>query len=179
MALLDQVLGYLVNQSQSQPPSQTRSAPMAAPAEQAESSLSPVAKGVLLVLAAKAWQAYKAHRADSAAPVSSSAGHGFHGLGGLMAMLGGATALRSLMGRFEDSGLGEQAQSWVGHGANAPIGADQVETAVGGRTLEELASRFGVSIDQLKSELAAALPQGVDQLTPQGRLPSDSDLQKL
>jgi len=179
MALLDQVFGHLLNPSQPQPPQQAQAPRINAPAQADGAGLSPIAKGVMLVLAAKAWQAYSAHRAESAAPSASMSGRGFHGLGGLMAMLGGATALRSLMDRFEQSGLSEQAQSWIGQGDNAPIEADQVESAIGGRALEELAARFGVPISQLKSELAAALPQGVDQLTPQGRLPSDSDLARL
>jgi len=182
MALLDQVLGYLANQSQSQPQSQAQfGAPMQAPAssqQSAPSGLSPIAKGVMLVLAAKAWQAYSSQRANSAAS-PSQASQGASGLGGLVGMLGGATALSSLLGRFEQTGFSEQARSWIGQGDNAPIGADQVETAIGGGTLEELASRFQIPVDLLKSELAATLPQGVDQLTPQGRLPSDSDLARL
>ena len=181
MALLDQVLGYLGNQPQPKPPMQPQSPPMGAGSvdQPSISGLSPIAKGLMLVLAAKAWQAYSTHRANSGLANERQPGHGFHGLGGLMALLGGATALRSLMARFEQSGMGEQAHSWIGHGDNAPIKADQVETAVGGGALDELVARFGIPLEQLKSELAAALPQAVDQLTPQGRLPSDADLQKL
>ncbi len=175
MALLDQVMGYLVNQSQSAAATQT-------PASSSQSSapnLSPIAKSVMLVLAAKAWQAYSSQRASNAGATTPETVQASHGLGGLMAMLGGATALRSLMGRFEQSGFTDQANSWIGHGDNAPLQAEQVETAVGGGTLEELAKRFQIPVEQLKSELASALPQAVDHLTPQGRLPSDADLAKL
>ncbi len=188
MALLDQVLGYVVNQSQAGVPAQTQ-----APASTQQSglpNLSPVAKGVMLVLAAKAWQAYTAQRAaGGAAPAVASQSSGnigsfgagglLGGLAGMIGGLGGAGALSGLMRQFEQTGFGEHARSWIGGGENEPIAPEQVETVLGGQTLNELAKRFQIPIDQLKTELAAALPQAVDQLTPQGKLPSDAELAKL
>ena len=189
MALLEQVLGYVVNQSQAGVPAQTQ-----APASTQQGgmpSLSPVAKGVMLVLAAKAWQAYSAQRAAAgAAPAQASApasgGIGSFGAGGLLGGLagmigglGGAGALGGLMRQFEQTGFGEHARSWIGGGENEPIAPEQVETVLGGQTLNELAKRFQIPIEQLKTELAAALPEAVDQLTPRGKLPSDADLAKL
>ena len=195
MALLEQVLGYVVNQSQAGAPAQSH-AQMPASAQQAGQqgglpNLSPVAKGVMLVLAAKAWQAYSSQRAaggaaPAAAAAQSSGGIGSFGagslLGGLAGMiggLGGAGALGGLMRQFEQTGFGEHARSWIGGGENEPIQPEQVETVLGGQTLNELAKRFQSPIDQLKTELAAALPEAVDQLTPRGKLPSDADLAKL
>jgi len=194
MALLEQVLGYVVNQSQAGAPAQSH-AQMPASAQQAGQqgglpNLSPVAKGVMLVLAAKAWQAYSSQRAAGgaapAAAAQSSGGIGSFGagslLGGLAGMiggLGGAGALGGLMRQFEQTGFGELARSWIGGGENEPIEPEQVETVLGGQTLNELAKRFQIPIDQLKTELAAALPEAVDQLTPRGKLPSDADLAKL
>ena len=153
-------------------------------------NLSPIAKGVMLVLAAKAWQAYSSQRAAGgaapAAAAQSSGGIGSFGagslLGGLAGMiggLGGAGALGGLMRQFEQTGFGEHARSWIGGGENEPIEPEQVETVLGGQTLNELAKRFQIPIDQLKTELAAALPEAVDHLTPRGKLPSDADLAKL
>ena len=192
MALLEQVLGYVVNQSQAGVPAQTQ-AP--SPAQQAGQqgglpNLSPVVKGVMLVLAAKAWQAYSTQRAAGgaapAAAAQSSGGIGSFGagslLGGLAGMiggLGGAGALSGLMRQFEQTGFGEHARSWISGGENEPIEPEQVETVLGGQTINELARRFQIPIEQLKTELAAALPEAVDQLTPRGKLPSDADLAKL
>ena len=186
MALLDQVLGYVVNQSQSGASAQAQ-----APAGTSQSGtpgLSPVAKGVMLVLAAKAWQAYTAQRVASASDSAPSASGGIGafgagsllgGLAGMVGGLGGAGALGGLMRQFEQTGFGEHARSWVGGGENEPIAPEQVETVLGGQTLNELARRFQIPVDQLKAELATALPQAVDQLTPGGKLPSDADLAKL
>jgi hypothetical protein len=192
MALLEQVLGYVVNQSQAGVPAQTQASASAQQAGQQGGmpNLSPIAKGVMLVLAAKAWQAYSAQRAASgaapAAAAQSSEGIGSFGagslLGGLAGMiggLGGAGALGGLMRQFEQTGFGDHARSWIGGGENEPIEPEQVETVLGGQTLNELAKRFQIPIDQLKTELAAALPEAVDQLTPRGKLPSDADLAKL
>lgn len=194
MALLEQVLGYVVNQSKAAVPAQMH-AQIPASAQQAGqqggmSNLSPIAKGVMLVLAAKAWQAYSAQRAaGGAAPAGaaqSSGGIGAFGagslLGGLAGMiggLGGAGALGGLMRQFEQTGFGEHARSWIGGGENEPIEPEQVETVLGGQTLNELARRFQIPIEQLKTELASALPEAVDQLTPRGKLPSDTDLARL
>ena len=190
MALLEQVLGYVVNQSQGGAPAPTQAQAPASTGHSGLPTLSPVAKGVMLVLAAKAWQAYSAQRAaGGAVPATearSSGGIGSFGagslLGGLAGMiggLGGAGALGGLMRQFEQTGFGDHARSWIGGGENEPIAPEQVETVLGGQTLDELAKRFQIPIDQLKTELAAALPQAVDHLTPQGRLPSDADLAKL
>ena len=190
MALLEQVLGYVVNQSQAGVPAQTQAS--AAPSQTGMPNLSPLAKGVMLVLAAKAWQAYSAQReaggaaAPAAAAAQGSGGFGSFGAGGLLGGLagmigglGGAGALSGLMRQFEQTGFGEHARSWIGGGENEPIAPEQVETVLGGQTINELARRFQIPVDQLKTELAAALPQAVDQLTPRGTLPSDADLAKL
>ena len=185
MALLEQVLGYVVNQSQAGVPAQTQ-APASTPPGGLP-NLSPVAKGVMLVLAAKAWQAYSAQRAaGGAASAQASGGLGSFGAGGLLGGLagmigglGGAGALGGLMRQFEQTGFGEHARSWIGGGENEPIAPEQVETVLGGQTLNELAKRFQIPVEQLKTELAAALPEAVDQLTPRGKLPSDADLGRL
>ena len=189
MALLEQVLGYVVNQSQAGVPAPAQ-APVSAQ-QGGASGLSPIAKGVMLVLAAKAWQAYSAQRAASGAAAPATAGQSAGGIGafgaggllgglaGMIGGLGGAGALSGLMRQFEQTGFGEHARSWVGGGENEPIAPEQVETVLGGQTLNELAKRFQIPIDELRSELATALPQAVDQLTPQGKLPSDADLARL
>ncbi len=190
MALLDQVLGYVVNQAQAGVPAQAQTQAPASTQQGGMPNLSPIAKGVMLVLAAKAWQAYSANRAAGgaapAAAAQSSGGVGSFGAGGLLGGLagmigglGGAGALSGLMRQFEQTGYGEHARSWIGGGENEPIQPEQVETVLGGQTLNELARRFQIPIEQLKAELAAALPEAVDQLTPRGKLPSDAELAKL
>ena len=68
------------------------------------------------------------------------------------------------------------AQSWVGTGANQPIGADQLGRVLGGDTVSSMASQLGTQPDDLLGKLSHMLPQVVDKLTPQGRVPQGDDL---
>jgi uncharacterized protein YidB (DUF937 family) len=79
--------------------------------------------------------------------------------------------VRSLAGQ----GLGKEADSWVGTGQNMPVSADRLEQALGGDTLAQLASRFGMQRQDLSGGLASVLPDLVNQLTPKGRITPDSN----
>ncbi len=96
------------------------------------------------------------------------------GGGSMLAMvtelIQGQGGLSGLVQKFEQSGLGEQAKSWVGTGANLPVNADQISAALGGGTLGNLAAKFGISPDQVSGALANVLPQAVDHLTPNGQV---------
>ena len=87
------------------------------------------------------------------------------GVQNLLAKLGGA-----------NSPISSQLQSWIGTGANQPVTGDQVEQSVGADTVAQVAQHAGVSADTVKSELASALPQLVDRLSPNGQLPNLGEL---
>ncbi len=94
---------------------------------------------------------------------------------GLMQQNGGLGGLVQMLGK---SGLSEQVASWVGAGANQPVSADQIGQALGSGPLADLASKFGIDPSQLSGSLAQYLPEVVNQMTPEGRLPdnaSDTD----
>lgn len=82
--------------------------------------------------------------------------------------------LGGLVQSFKDKGLGETAASWIGKGENLPISADQIQSVLGNETIQNLASKFGISSDQLSSMLAQYLPETVDKLTPEGTIPDNS-----
>jgi uncharacterized protein YidB (DUF937 family) len=82
-----------------------------------------------------------------------------------------AGGLGDLVERFKKNGLGGQADSWVGTGANQPVSEQQVEQGVGGDTLDDLAAQTGLSREQLLQRLKAVLPDMVDKMTPNGHLP--------
>lgn len=81
--------------------------------------------------------------------------------------------LQGLIQALTQSGLGQQAQSWVSTGANLPISPDQITAALGGGQLQNLAQQLGMSQDQAAGGLADFLPQMVDQLTPNGAVQDD------
>lgn len=93
---------------------------------------------------------------------------GSTGTGGL---LGGG--IGELLERFQESGHGETAKSWVGAGPNREIAPDELERAIGEDTLAELTAKTGLSRQDLLARLARDLPTAVDQFTPDGRVPQD------
>jgi uncharacterized protein YidB (DUF937 family) len=102
--------------------------------------------------------------------------------GGLGGLLGGAAAgtllnggLGSLVDQFRQHGYGDAANSWVGRGANREIAPDEVESALGRDTVQTLADESGRPYLDVLSELSQSLPDTVDQLTPEGRLPTDDE----
>lgn len=81
--------------------------------------------------------------------------------------------LPGIVDRFKAAGMGAQADSWVGTGANQPISAADLQRALGAGDLSGLASRFGLSSGDMGSGLAQMLPELINQLTPQGRIPEN------
>jgi uncharacterized protein YidB (DUF937 family) len=106
----------------------------------------------------------------------ASGGGGLLGqLGGLLAGAAGGAAvsggLGSLLEQFRNSGLGQQADSWVGTGQNHPLTPEQINAVIGHGKLAEIAQQAGLDPAQLSQLLAQALPTIVDKLTPGGQLP--------
>jgi uncharacterized protein YidB (DUF937 family) len=88
-------------------------------------------------------------------------------------LLGGLT---DLVQKFQAAGHGDAVTSWVGSGPNAPIQPAQVGSALGQQTISDLARRSGMSEQELLAQLAQALPGLIDRLSPNGRLPTQTEL---
>lgn len=107
------------------------------------------------------------------------------GLGGLLDKLGGASAggvlsggLGELIDRFREKGLGDTADSWVRTGANKELQPAQLEQAIGPEILDTLSKQTGLSRDELLARLTRELPQAVDKFTPEGRVPTESEMSR-
>jgi len=106
-------------------------------------------------------------------------------LGGLGGALGGASSgsvlsggLGDLVDRFRQSGQGDKADSWINTGAtNAPVAPADLEATLGEDTITELTQKTGLSRSELLERLSRTLPEAVNQLTPQGRLPTEAEAQ--
>ena len=90
-------------------------------------------------------------------------------------ILGG---LGDLIGKLTAGGAAPQVNSWIGPGANQSIQPGQLGSALGQTTLDDLAARTGMSREELLNQLSAALPQLINHLTPNGRMPTLADLEK-
>ncbi|UWU77486.1 YidB family protein [Bradyrhizobium huanghuaihaiense] len=102
------------------------------------------------------------------------------GLGGLLA--GGAAGtvlsggLGDLLKQLQQGGQGETANSWVGKGENKPIAPGDLANALGADQIQSLSAQSGLSREELLSGLSQYLPQVVDHLTPDGRLPTENEI---
>ena len=97
-------------------------------------------------------------------------------LGGLLGAVGGGGAagggLQSLLSAFEQNGMGQIAQSWVGNGANQPVSPSQVQQVFGDDQVQSMADKTGMPKQDLLSELSRILPSMVDRMTPNGQVPT-------
>ena len=89
---------------------------------------------------------------------------------------GGMGGLGGLLQQFQQAGLGQQADSWVGTGANAPISPDAVVDVFGRDRVAQIAAQAGVSEAEASTGLAALLPEFVNQLTPAGQMPANNEV---
>ena len=103
--------------------------------------------------------------------------------GGLGGLLGGGAAgsvisggLGDLLKQFQQQGQGDVADSWVGKGENKSIAPGDLGQALGADQINALTSQTGLSRDELLQGLSQYLPGVIDHLTPEGRLPTDSEL---
>jgi uncharacterized protein YidB (DUF937 family) len=62
------------------------------------------------------------------------------------------------------------------YGDNEPLTADQVRQALSPEQLQQIADRAGISVDEAADQVAAALPEVVNQVTPDGQVPADADV---
>ncbi len=83
--------------------------------------------------------------------------------------LGGISGLVSA---FQKNGLGDIVASWISNNTNLPISAAQIQSVLGQGPLQDLATKTGLSTNEVASNLSEHLPGLVDQLTPNGQLPS-------
>jgi uncharacterized protein YidB (DUF937 family) len=109
------------------------------------------------------------------------------GLGGLGGIGGAAVigivlqllqrngGIGGLLQQMQQAGYGSQGQSWVGTGQNQAISPDVLSQIFGQGQMQDIARELGMSHDQAASTVAQALPQVVDQMTPSGSIPPDSD----
>jgi len=168
------------------------------PSAQSGGGMSPMTMAILGLLAWKAIKHFSAGQGGAAPqPAPSPGGGGMGGgmsggmsgglgdvlkgpLGGLLA--GGAAGsvisggLGDLLKQLQQGGHGETANSWVGNGANKPISPGDLANALGADQIDSLASQSGLSKNELLDGLSQYLPQVVDHLTPDGRLPTENEV---
>lgn len=83
----------------------------------------------------------------------------------------GGGGLGALVEQFQRGGLGDVVNSWVGTGQNLPVSPGQLEQVLGGDTIAQIARQMGLSHGDAAGQLSSLLPEVIDRLTPNGRVP--------
>jgi uncharacterized protein YidB (DUF937 family) len=92
-----------------------------------------------------------------------------------LSMLQQNGGLDGVLGKFRQSGLGQQADSWVGTGQNMNVSADQLQEVLGAGTIGDIAAKLGLSHEQAGSAMSQVLPELINHLTPQGQVTGESN----
>jgi uncharacterized protein YidB (DUF937 family) len=161
--------------------------------------MSPLTMALLGLLAYKAIKSFGGGQ-PSAAPAGpgAPAGGGNIGASGtgpnaagslgdlLKGVLGGGAAgtalsggLNDLLKQLQQNGQGDVANSWVGTGQNKAIAPKDLASALGADRINALMAYSGMSREDMLNGLSQHLPNVVDKLTPDGRLPTEEEAARL
>lgn len=99
-------------------------------------------------------------------------------LGSVMNLIGGQNGLSALVQQFTSNGLGDVVSSWIGSGNNMPVSSEQIQSTLGSETVKNLASKLGMDSNSFAGQLSNMLPDVVDKLTPDGKMPEGDILSK-
>ena len=160
------------------------------------SGLSPILLAALGLLAYKAVKSFNnapqpaQHPQGASQPGAPAASGGLGGIlqslglggaattgsGGLGGILSGG--LGDLVKQFQNAGKGEMADSWVSTGQNKTIPPTDLAKVLTAEQLDFLTAKTGLNREELLEGLSQQLPEVVDKLTPQGRLPSPQEIDR-
>src|SRR5512135_1934648 len=84
--------------------------------------------------------------------------------------------LAGLAQTLKDKGLGDVVSSWISTGKNLPVSADQITQALGSDQIQQISKNAGVSQEEASKGLASLLPEIIDKLTPDGKVPQSDML---
>jgi len=96
----------------------------------------------------------------------------------VMGLLGGTGGLNGLISQFTSKDLGDVVGSWVSTGKNLPVSQDQIQSVLGSDQIKNIASKLGISTNEVTSQLSNLLPDVVDKLTPDGKVPQGDMISK-
>jgi uncharacterized protein YidB (DUF937 family) len=153
--------------------------------------MSPITMALLGLLAYKAVKSFRGDPAQQGTAPRGAGGGGlgdlFKGLGGGSGMAAGAGGLGGLLTgglgdllkQFQGAGKGDVAKSWVGTGQNEPITPTDLGKVMTPEQTDFLMARTGLSREELLAGLSEQLPKAVDHLTPEGRLPTPEEMNRV
>jgi uncharacterized protein YidB (DUF937 family) len=100
------------------------------------------------------------------------------GLASLQKLFNSSGGLQGITSKLTNHGGGQQVQSWVGSGQNQPMSAQQVQQVMDPNQIHDMAQKAGISDQEASEQVAKAMPEMVNQATPQGQIPSQDPFTK-
>ena len=86
-------------------------------------------------------------------------------------LINNAGGPQGVLDKLRAGGLGSEVESWLGSGSNLPLSAQQVVQVFGAELVKSMAAQFSMPSSDFGSKLAEYLPQAIDKLSPDGKLP--------
>ena len=83
-----------------------------------------------------------------------------------------------LVQQFRGAGRSDAVDSWVAPGENRQVSPDDLSEVLTEQQISFLTRRTGLSRQELLKGLSDELPEAVDRLTPDGRLPTAEEMQR-
>src|SRR5262245_8658824 len=80
--------------------------------------------------------------------------------------------LTSFLDRFKKAGLGDLVNSWIGNASPRELTPGQLEGALGGSFISQIADKTGLSIPKVTAVLPLLLPKLIGMLTADGKIPT-------
>ena len=87
--------------------------------------------------------------------------------------------LQGLVENFKSKGLEDIISLWIGTGPNQPISEDQILNVLGKEQIQKMVEKVGISQEEASGGLASLLPEIIDKLTPNGKLPDSGLLDEV
>ncbi len=78
---------------------------------------------------------------------------------------------QGVLDKLRANGLGAEVESWLGSGSNLPLSLQQVVQVFGAELIKSMAAQLSLPTDDFGRKLAEYLPQAIDKLSPDGKLP--------
>jgi uncharacterized protein YidB (DUF937 family) len=90
----------------------------------------------------------------------------------------GANRMQDVMSKLSKKGMNQQVQSWVSTEPNQPISGGDLRPVMDPAMLNQVAKQHGMSPQEVCDLVAKALPEMVNQATPDGKMPSEDPFSK-
>ena len=86
--------------------------------------------------------------------------------------------MMDLVHQFRGAGKTDAVESWIGRGPNETVSSDQMAKVLTEDQIAFLMQRTGMSRQELLAGMSERLPQVVNDLTPDGRIPTAEEMQR-